>query len=396
MSALPRLPRVLALSEAPIPSAVLGVHAIFDALAAAGSCAFATGSSLAPRVEQLAWADVVVLVRGASPAERRTLVEAQRLGRRVATYLDDDLERVPGEARSGYFFTSPRVRANVAFIVRHADAVLVCSERLGSELAARHGVTPILVRQPRPPRLPEEPAGFPASSKAPSSAVRVGFLGSVDHAAFLDGLLGEPLRHLRAELGARLELVFCGAVPALARQLGAECHAFEPDFTAWRRMARGLALDVGMAPLPDTPFHRNKYFNKFLEYGSLGIAGIYSNVPPSADVVRDGSTGLLCANEPTAWRAALQRLTAEPALRADIARAAWTDIELRFTSAALLEPWRDGLDALLAHRAPEVPSSAVRLRGGPIRHALDRLAVYGPARFAERAVGRLSGRLRPG
>jgi len=38
----------------------------------------------------------------------------------------------------------------------------------------------------------------------------------------------------------------------------------------------------------------------------------------------------------------------------------------------------------------------VRLRGGAIRHALDRLAVYGPARFAERVVGRLSGRLRPG
>src|SRR5260370_40622260 len=66
MCALPRLPRVLALSEAPIPSAVLGVHAIGDALAAAGACEFASGSSLAPRPAQLAWAAVVVLLRGAS------------------------------------------------------------------------------------------------------------------------------------------------------------------------------------------------------------------------------------------------------------------------------------------------------------------------------------------
>jgi len=396
MSALPRPPRVLALSEAPIPSAVLGVHAVFAALESAGACAFATGSSVTPRAEQLAWADVVVLVRGASPAERRILVEAQRLGRRVATYLDDDLEHVPGEARSGYFFTSPHVRANVAFIVKRADAVLVCSERLGAELAARHGVAPILVRQPRPPRLPEEPPTFPLHDAASSRAVRVGFLGSVDHAAFLESLLGAPLRHLKAELGTRLELVFCGAVPELARELGAECHAFEPDFTAWRRAARARALDVGLAPLPDTPFHRNKYFNKYLEYGSLGVAGIYSNVPPSADAVRDGGTGLLCANDPGAWLAALRRATAEPALRADLAHAAWDDIELRFTSTALLGAWRDSLAGLLAHRAPEVAATAARLRGGPIHHALDRLAVYGPARFAERVVGRLSGRLRPG
>jgi len=396
MSALPRPPRVLALSEAPIPSAVLGVHAVFEALAAAGACSLATGSSVMPERAQVAWADVVVLVRGASPSERRILVEAQRLGRRVATYLDDDLERVPGEARSGYFFTSPHVRANVAFIVRRADAVLVCSERLGAELAARHGVRPILVRQPRPPRLPEEGPAFPARADDPGGRVRVGFLGSVDHAAFLESLLADPLRRLRAELGERLELVFCGALPEIARELGAVCEPFEADFVAWRRRARALALDVGLAPLPDTPFHRSKYFNKYLEYGSLGVAGVYSNVPPSADAVRDGFTGLLCANDPDAWRAALQRLTAERALRERIARAAWDDIEARFSAGALLEPWRTALAALLAHRAPEVAPRDVRLRGGPVRHALDRLAVYGPARFAERVVGRLSGRLRTG
>lgn len=396
MRALPRPPQVLALSEAPIPSAVLGVHAVFAALAAAGACRFASGSSVTPSREQIAWADVVVLVRGASPAERRILDEAQRLGRRVATYLDDDLERVPGEARSGYFFTSPHVRANVASIVRHADAVLVCSERLGAELAARHGVRPLLVRQPRPPHLPEEGDAFPARDGDPGGRVRVGFLGSVDHASFLDALLAEPLRRLRAQLGTRLEIVFCGALPEVARELGATCEPFEADFTAWRRRARALALDVGLAPLPDTPFHRNKYFNKYLEYGSLGVAGVYSNVPPSADAVRDEITGLLCANEPGAWLAALQRLAAEPALRERIARAAWDDIERRFAPPALLDAWCAALADLLAHRAPEVAPRDVRLGGGPLRHALDRLAVYGPARFAERVVGRLSGRLRPG
>ncbi|MEW6273102.1 MAG: glycosyltransferase, partial [Thermodesulfobacteriota bacterium] len=385
MCAAPRPPRVLALSEAPIPSAVLGIHAVFEALAAAGDCELATGSSIAPRADQLAWADVVVLVRGAAPSERRILLEAQRLGRKVATYLDDDLERVPGDARSGYFFTSAEVRANVATIVRRAEAVLVCSERLGAELAARHGVAPVLVRQPRPPRVPgepETPAAVRTDAPAASTRVRVGFLGSVDHAHFLDELLSDPLRRLRTRLGTRLELVFCGAIPALARELGAETHEFEADFTAWRRRALALALDVGLAPLPDTPFHRCKYFNKYLEYASLGVAGVYSDVPPSADVVRHEVTGLLCENDPAAWLAAIERLASDHALRRAIARAAWQDVEQRFSSAALLGGWRESLRRLLAHRAPAVAPDEVRLRGGPVRHALDRLAVYGPARFA--------------
>ena len=51
---------------------------------------------------------------------------------------------------------------------------------------------------------------------------------------------------------------------------------------------------------------------------------------------------------------------------------------------------------LLAHRAPACTASQVNLRRGPFWHAIDRLAVYGPVRFTERILGRLTGRLGPG
>src|SRR5262245_18051135 len=112
-----RSARVLVLAEGAIPSAELGVHAVFAALADAGDCELRTGSSKAPRRDDLAWADALVLVRGAAPAERRLLVEARRLGRRVATYMDDDLEIVPAAARSGVFYASPVVKSNIGFVV---------------------------------------------------------------------------------------------------------------------------------------------------------------------------------------------------------------------------------------------------------------------------------------
>jgi glycosyltransferase involved in cell wall biosynthesis len=332
-----------------------------------------------------------VLVRGASPAERRLLDEAKRLGRRVATYLDDDLERVPGSARSGYFFTSSEVRDNVAAIVREADDVLVCSDRLREELARRHGCRAICILQPRPARIAGETLPRPGSAP-----IRIGFLGSVDHGSFLDELLGDVLRGVQREHGDDIEFVFCGAEPKVAADLGAQRHPFEPDFTAWRRRALGLGLSIGLAPLPESDFHCFKYWNKYLEYGSLGVAGIYSEVPPNADVVRDGATGLLCPNEPGAWHDAIGRLVSESGQRERIGRAAYLDVETRFSGGALAAHWRTALGPLLAYRAPDCWPEQVRLRTGSLWHAVDRLAVYGPWRFTERVLGRLSGRLRPG
>lgn len=389
---LARLPRLLALSEAQIPSAVLGVNTVFDDLAGRASvCEFRAGSSVTPSPADLAWADVVILVRGASPAERRLLVEAQRLGRRVATYLDDDLERVPPSARSGGFYGSTVVRSNVGFIVRHADMLLVCSRRLAGELAHRHGREPTLVLQPRPPVLPETDPGRSSSNPNQTGLLRIGFFGSVDHSAFVSQLLAEPLIRLRSELGERIAFVFCGAIPQFAGSLGAECHAYEFDFAHWREKAARLGVSIGLAPLPETPFHGCKYFNKYLEYASLGIAGIYSQVPPYVDAVQDGVTGLLCENTPRAWYEGLRALVDDPARRARLGRAAREHVESRYSESALRPSWLVALEPLLDHRAPAIQSGAVRISGGVLRFALDRYQVYGLKSFLAHLARRLAG-----
>ncbi|MFM8412550.1 MAG: hypothetical protein ACKOCT_20040 [Alphaproteobacteria bacterium] len=393
------------MSEAPIPSAVLGVHAPLEHLARAGGrCELRAASSIDLDPADVAWADSVVLVRGASPAEYRLLDEGRRLGRLVATYMDDDLERVPGEARSGYFFTSPTVRANVAAIVRGADLLLVTSDRLGDELSRRHGRPATLLRQPRPARMivgagdaAARRSGDGTLGASPREApLRIGFLGSVDHAGFVERLLAGPAARIAAERGDAVEWTFCGAIPDFARSIGARCQPFDPDFGSWCRTAASLRLDVALAPLDDTPFHALKYFNKYLEYGSLGAAGIYSEVAPFVDAVRDQETGLLVPNRPADWLAAIDSLVDDAGLRRRIAGRAAEDVETRFSEHALEGGWAIALAPLLDHRAPAVETRDVRLPGGRARWALDRLAVYGPLRFAERLAGRLTGRLRPG
>lgn len=328
---------------------------------------------MAPSAGDLAWADSLILVRGASPQEVRIQKEAMRLGKRTACYLDDDLEEVPEHAVSGLFYQMPKIRSGIGSLLRDADLTLVTQEFLGQTLARRHGVSATILRQPRP----TPPDGLSERIPTWDQPVRIGFLGSLDHHAFLEELLEAPTRNLHQEFGEKIQFVFCGIAPKFAQSIGAEVIPYEMDFHLWRRRAASLGIEVGLAPLPESDFHRSKYWNKYLEYGSLAIPGIYSEGSPNAQVVENGRTGLIAPNQPAAWEGALRTLIIDTQRRREIAQASANDVENRFSETALAQQWAEALAPLLEHRAPAVSADVVGLRHGRWQHWLDRYAVYG-------------------
>jgi glycosyltransferase involved in cell wall biosynthesis len=92
---------------------------------------------------------------------------------------------------------------------------------------------------------------------------------------------------------------------------------FPVNFREWRldrELADLAGIDIGVAPLADSPWERGKCGVKLLQYMACGIPVVASPVGVHNDIVRDGVNGFLARNE-LEWRDRLQQLLQDTALR---------------------------------------------------------------------------------
>ena len=89
-------------------------------------------------------------------------------------------------------------------------------------------------------------------------------------------------------------------------------------------------FDIGIMPLPDSPFERGKCGYKLIQYMACGKAVVASPVGVNSTIVRDGVNGFL-ASTPQEWANALTRLLAEPELRQQMGKEGRLRIENEYS-----------------------------------------------------------------
>ena len=279
----------------------------------------------------------------------RVLSLCRQRGVPVVYQLDDNLldlhrdepwETYPGNS----------LRGVVAFLARQADGMIVSTPALAERVARlRSGVLVV------PNALDERLFGPAPEPYAPrSSAVTIGYMGTLTHEADVRMVLA-PLRALLARYAGRVRLELVGGatgrrmaslfegLPFRMRDPGNEDPY--PKFVPWMR--QHLRWDVAIAPLVDDAFTRGKSDLKYLDYGALGIPGVFSDVGAYRGTVRHRETGLLAANEPRAWAEALEEIVSDGALRARLAEAARADVHgnrMLETNATL---WSDAIETIV-------------------------------------------------
>lgn len=263
-------------------------------------------------------ADIVLVQRGFPRSSTKHLCERiLSSGKPIIYETDDALQHVPEHhGKPGY-----RDDAGPAIeeFVKHADLVTVATPALGTLFRK---LTPSVIVLPNylSPNLWTDEL-LALHRAAQSDKVKIGFVGSKNHdrdfAAFA------PVLKEALERYPGVELVSYGGISAGLEE-SSRIKVIPPHYhyAGHPRRLAGLGIDIAFTPLTPSRFNRSKSNIKFLEFGFLGIPGVFSDLEPYRDTVIHSQNGFLCDQRPASWREVLFALIEDTQLRKRIGDAA--------------------------------------------------------------------------
>ncbi len=210
-----------------------------------------------------------------------------------------------------------------------AAALLHLAERHVAITLAEPGYARLFRR--RHPVLPNYPltGQLPAPAQPAGDVVYVGDITEARGAMFAIKVVARMRVPHRLRLIGRCSPWLRARLEGLALTHGVELDlpGFMPHHEA---MAAVSTAAVGLCPLEDQPNYRHSLPTKVLEYLSLGVPVVASDLPGTAAVVA-GRPGvqLVAPRDVDGWGAAVDRAVGDPAWRADAMRAAH-DVRAQF------------------------------------------------------------------
>jgi glycosyltransferase involved in cell wall biosynthesis len=267
---------------------------------------------------------------------RKTLTawDSLCLPRRGRLIYDFD-DAIMYQARAGQAGPHPGRLRRFRRTMRRCDLVLA-----GNALLADHA------RQAGAARVTVVPTGLdlrrypPKTDHAAPGPVRMVWIGSKS-----------TLKQV-VQLRPALEAV-AAAHPGITLRIIADAALEVPglhvESLAWTRDGESAMLaecDIGIAPMPDTPFTRGKCGFKVLQYMAAGLPVVTSPVGVNAEYVTPDQTGLW-AETTEDWVAAIARLAADPAARQQLGQAGRRRAENEFDFSVLREKVCEGISKAL-------------------------------------------------
>jgi glycosyltransferase involved in cell wall biosynthesis len=373
-----RLPRITVTSAARIPSLELCAIVPLSELQKEGLCEFRYKDEILLSPTDIAWCDILFIVRGASSESAWAARWAKENERIVLGYWDDDLLGIPDYSSAYRYYANFKIRANIDALFRLADAFLSPNPKLAAKLSALHS------REAKVLPGVHGTERFEPPRKRTTQLPTVGYSAGPDHIRILNSFVGPVIAEVaQAEANFRVHVV--GPKPDFIGKLPVETKytASIPDYYDYLAFASKLEWDIGLAPQRETEFTTYKFYNKLLEYTHIGCAGIYTRTEPYVGVIEDGVTGLLVPNEVSAWRDAIVRLLKDPELRFRIASNAYEFAQSHHSRKVVVEQYAKALGSFLGYRAPTLGKLyliASDLAGGPgrlWRIGMEYIKVYG-------------------
>ena len=301
---------VLITSTTFIPSVLLCGHTQLEYLEKQGKLNYKFVISHFTNKKNIEWADIIIFLRSDSDIDAYVSKIAKKAGKKLIYVLDDDILNVPNYLSSAPYYLLPSTNKNIRTIMSNCDTFLTPSlvllEKYGKDFKYK-----FLISEPSLNRINKKPE---------NDKVKIGFAGSIDRAQDLNEILEEAITEIVNKYGNSIDIEFMGAKPEFVDKLHLKHLPYQDGYDAYTAFMAKCNWDIGLAPMPDTKFHRCKYFNKYVEYASFGIAGIYSNLEPYTYGIKDKVNGLLANNTTKDWVKAISTLIENEKLRKKISK----------------------------------------------------------------------------
>jgi len=299
---------VLIVSTTFIPSVLLCGHCQLEYLEKQGKLNYKFSISHFINKRNVEWADIIIFLRSDSDIDAYVSKIAKKAGKKLIYVMDDDLLNVPDYLSSSPYYLLPSTQHNIRTIMSNCDTFLTPSpvllEKYGPDFKYKYNIA--------------EPSLNRIRKKEKNDKVKIGFAGSIDRAQDLNEILEEAITQIVEKYGDSIEIEVMGAHPDFVDKLGLKHLPYQDGYDAYTAYMAKCNWDIGLAPMPLSEFHRCKYFNKYVEYASFGIAGIYTNCEPYIYGIKDHQNGLLVNNTTEEWVNAISELIDNEELRHSI------------------------------------------------------------------------------
>lgn len=184
--------------------------------------------------------------------------------------------------------------------------------------------------------------------------IRIGWQGGVSH--YEDLYMMAPAIKKITEKYDNVKFVFFGDVRfyGIFKGIPRERIEWHPwvQYVAYPYKLVTLNLDIGLCPLVDNEFNRNKSAIKYFEYSAIKIPTIASNIPPYASVITNEKDGLLIPDDN--WFDAVERLIKDKELRDNLAKNALENVYQNHNADKFAHLWLLAFDKLLKRDVAEL------------------------------------------
>lgn len=305
-------------------------------------------ASTFPRLEFFVQADAVVIQRDfpRHVKQYQAVVNwAAQTGKPILYEIDDLLYDLPEDHPEKAYFRP--VEGQILAAIRDAGAVITSTVPLAKHIRQINPNTWILANYLDDNLWKLDSINQPMLDK--NQPVRIGYMGGITQTHMPDILsIKGVLNYLLDRFGENICLHFWGVVPPdLLERKSVVFHADKfPNYKEFAAYFSQQSIDIFIAPLIEGDFNDCKSVIKYLEYSSLSVPGVYSNVYPYREVIRPGINGFLATNEEE-WKGALIRLVEDHVTRENVGKAALNTVKNQFLLSKHAQEWGHTYEAAI-------------------------------------------------